>query len=159
MNEKWGTGAHGLLPRLPEGKINPKLPWLRARPCRVARAPNLEAEARKALKCNHATSKKVRKREKGQKSALEYAEHGLNLYNPCGLNEDPESRTRTAVSNVRKEANTKTKRAPMLYIVDVWLPAGPSSSRHDFCNQLIFYFCDQNNTLPMEQHLSPDVSN
>jgi len=89
--------------------------------CALFVPPNLEAEARKALKCKHATSKKVRKREKGQKSALEDAEHGLNLYNPCGLNEDPESRTRTAMSNVRKTLTRerKERRCPISYTRDV----------------------------------------
>jgi hypothetical protein len=36
---------------------------------------------------SRATKKTSEKREKEKKSKLEGAEHGLNLHNPCSLNE------------------------------------------------------------------------
>jgi len=79
---------------------------------------------RKRAKRSNATMQ-LRKGQKiikmDQKNALEDVEHGLNLYNHAALmKSEPESEDKTAISNVRKEANTQTRRAPMRYIVGSW---------------------------------------
>jgi hypothetical protein len=80
---------------------------------------------------------KIKKKDK--KNALEDVEHGLNLYNHAALmKSEPESEDKTAISKTRKEANTQTRRAPMLYIVDSWRPACLLPPRSDFCDQLLF---------------------